>query len=177
MGKKMRKVFGIIVTISLMIILASPAYAEDYLYGSNGTLYVVNCESYITLRNAPSTSAAEITKIPFGAAVGFYQAAENGFYEVKYFDHIGYALAAYLATTPQYRNASYYSIGAYPTMYVVNCRQSITLRDSPSTGATEICQIPLGAPVSFIDVSYNGFYKIIYNGHTGYSLAAYLVFQ
>ena len=60
------------------------------------------------------------------------------------------------------------------TLYVVNCRESITLRTSPSTSADEIRQIPLGAAVSFMENASNGFYKVAYMGNTGYALASYL---
>lgn len=62
----------------------------------------------------------------------------------------------------------------YETYYVVNCKESITLRKSASTKAGEYCQIPLGAAVSFVEKAENGFYKVIYNGTTGYALASYL---
>ena len=65
----------------------------------------------------------------------------------------------------------------YRTMYVVNCNESITLRTSPSTSASEICQIPLGATVSYVESAANGFYKVVYLGNTGYALASYLQFQ
>ena len=65
----------------------------------------------------------------------------------------------------------------YRTMYVVNCNESITLRTSPSTSASEICQIPLGAAVSYVESAANGFYKVVYLGNTGYALASYLQFQ
>lgn len=60
------------------------------------------------------------------------------------------------------------------TYYVVNCKQSITLRTSPSTSASEITQIPLGKAVGYIENAGNGFYKINYDGAVGYSLASYL---
>ena len=60
------------------------------------------------------------------------------------------------------------------TLYVVNCNESITLRVSDSTNAKEIRQIPLGAAVSFMENAANGFYKVSYNGSTGYALASYL---
>ena len=60
------------------------------------------------------------------------------------------------------------------TLYVVNCNESITLRTSDSTSAKEIRQIPLGAAVSFMENAANGFYKVSYNGSTGYALASYL---
>ena len=52
--------------------------------------------------------------------------------------------------------------------------QKITLRVSDSTNAKEIRQIPLGAAVSFMENAANGFYKVSYNGSTGYALASYL---
>ncbi len=60
------------------------------------------------------------------------------------------------------------------TMFVVNCRQSITLRAAPSVYAREITQIPLGQAVGFIESAGNGFYKINYDGAIGYALAEYL---
>lgn len=60
------------------------------------------------------------------------------------------------------------------TLYVVNCNESITLRTEDSTSAKEIRQIPLGAAVSFMENAANGFYKVSYNGSTGYALASYL---
>lgn len=57
---------------------------------------------------------------------------------------------------------------------VINCNEDITLRDQPSTSGTAICKIPLGAEVTFISIAGNGFYQIIYDGSTGYSLGSYL---
>ena len=145
-----------------------PAVEPIYFYT---TYYVVNCNQSITLRTSPSTSASEICQIPLGAAVSFVETAKNGFYKVIYNGTTGYALASYLSETPVIiPEPSYY----YTTYYVVNCNQSITLRTSPSTSASEICQIPLGAAVSFVETAKNGFYKVIYNGMTGYALASYL---
>jgi len=70
------------------------------------------------------------------------------------------------------------SFADYQTMYVVNCNESITMRIRPSTKeGGQICQIPLGATVSYIEPAENGFYKIAYHGNIGYALAAYLEFQ
>ena len=62
----------------------------------------------------------------------------------------------------------------YVIYYVVNCKQSITLRPQPDVNSGEICQIPLGSAVSYISAASNGFYYISYNGNKGYSLASYL---
>lgn len=135
------------------------------------TMYVVNCNESITLRTEPSTSASEICQIPLGAAVSYISSASNGFYQISYLGYTGYALASYLSEEDPGSDT------LYTTMRVVNCRESITLRTSPSTAAAEICQIPLGVTVSYIEVAANGFYKIVYLGRTGYALASYLEFE
>lgn len=74
-------------------------------------------------------------------------------------------------TTAPVTTAANYS----ETMFVSNCAESISLRESPSTQARALRQIPFGAPVTVLGSAENGFYQVIYNGVTGYSLASYLV--
>lgn len=139
------------------------------------TYYVVNCNESITLRTSPSTSAGEICQIPLGSAVSYVETADNGFYKIIYNGKTGYGLASYLSQSkPAVTGNTGSNTTVYRTFYVVNCNESITLRTSPSTSASEICQIPLGSAVSYVESSSNGFYKVIYNGSTGYALASYL---
>ena len=65
----------------------------------------------------------------------------------------------------------------YVTYFVVNCKQSITLRPAADVNSGEICQIPLGSSVTFVSAAGNGFYEIYYLGHRGYAMASYLAFQ
>ena len=60
------------------------------------------------------------------------------------------------------------------TYFVVNCRESITLREAPSVYARELAQIPLGQAVGFIETAPNGFCKVNYDGLIGYALSEYL---
>ena len=60
------------------------------------------------------------------------------------------------------------------TYFVVNCRESITLRAAPSVYARELAQIPLGQAVGFIGNAPNGFCKVNYDGLIGYALSEYL---
>lgn len=133
------------------------------------TYYVVNCRESITLRTSPSTSAGEICQIPLGAPVSYVEAAESGFYKIIYNGKTGYGLASYLS-----QDKPDASVSANTILTVVNCQESITLRPSPSTSSGEICQIPLGATVTYVESASNGFYKVTYNGQTGYALASYL---
>ena len=146
--------------------VAVPAQTTTYGYE---TYYVVNCKQSITLRTSPSTEAGEICQIPLGSAVSYISAASNGFYYISYNGKTGYALASYLSSSS---GGSYYD-----TCRVVNCKQSITLRPGPDVDSGEICQIPLGATVSFVGTAANDFYEIYYMGNHGYALASYLEFQ
>lgn len=152
------KKFLLILTI-LICTFAATAFAYS-------TLFVVNCRESITLRESPSVYAAELAQIPLGQAVGYIEDAGNGFYKINYDGLIGYALAQYLSSRSPNNSARYGT--------VVNCRQSITLRVAPSIHAEEILQIPLGARVRFISGAANDFFKVEYQGLTGYALRAYI---
>lgn len=146
------------------------------------TLYVVNCDEYVTLRTSPNTAAEEVCRVPFGEVVSYIEPAANGFYRVTYLGRDGYILASYLADEPQARRQSSakpaidYVYDRYGTsiLWVVNCNVSITLRSQPQTSASAICQIPLGSRVEAIGLADNGFLRINYNGYTGYALEQYL---
>ena len=60
---------------------------------------VVNCESFVSLREKPSTSSARLKKVPLGARVIAFPGAgeENGFLFCAYEDSYGYILSSYLA--------------------------------------------------------------------------------
>lgn len=141
------------------------ADAEQVYEVAEELYYVVNCRESITLRTDASVYASEICQMPLGSAVSFLGIAENGFYQVEYNGKTGYALASYLSTE--------WSTG-YSTYWVVNCQESITLRKVPSVSGAEICQMPLGAAVTWLSKADNGFYCVEYMGQTGYALASYL---
>ena len=132
------------------------------------TYYVVNCNEWITLRSAPSTSASSLAHIPLGQAVGFIENAGNGFYKINYDGLVGYGLATYLSPNRQEGATS------VRRAQIVNCNEWITLRSAPSTSASALDHIPLGAYVTYIGPSSNGFYCIEYRGVRGYGLQAYI---
>ena len=134
---------------------------------SGDTAYVVLCDEFITLRAQPDTGAAALARIPLFDAVTFLSQVSSDFSQVRYNGTTGYVLTRYL---------DYYEPQVFDReMTVYNCSESITLRESPSTSAAEICQIPLGATVGklYWDNSPD-FYYVTYNGHLGYALKKYL---
>ena len=61
---------------------------------------------------------------------------------------------------------------------VVNCREWISLRKSPSTQATRLAKIPLGAIVKVQSSAADGYpadwYRVYYNGAWGWCLKEYI---
>lgn len=156
------KKFSVLLAV-LICLTASTVFANNNVVA---TYFVVNCRESITLRDAPSVYAAEITQIPLGQAVGFIGNAGNGFYKINYDGLVGYALAQYLS--PDRRSASRYGT-------VVNCRQSITLREYPDVNSAEILQMPLGAHVKYLGNMSGEFYRVEYRGYVGFALKAYIL--
>lgn len=132
------------------------------------TYYIVNCEEGTSLYAAADIGSQQLSWIPLGAGVSYIQNAENGFCKVAYQGVTGYVFAENLSDTAPDNTQQ------YVTYYVVNCHENITLRVAPDSGATAVCKIPLGSSVSYISTASNGFYKVIYNGQTGYALSSYL---
>ena len=62
----------------------------------------------------------------------------------------------------------------YETYFVVNCDESISMYFSADISSPVLCTISLGESVSYIETAENGFYRIAYQGITGYALASYL---
>ena len=153
---------------------ATPSKPSASMSNTNvvATYYVVNCQKSITLRSEPSTSASEITQIPFGKAVGFIETADNGFSKINYDGLVGYGLSSYLSgDKPSARKTE------RRWAQVVNCEEWITLRSSPSTSAGFLARIPLGAYVTCLGDAGNEFYEVEYDGKHGYALKAYLEYR
>ena len=68
----------------------------SYLTTYSWVYRVAYCNEYISLRNAPSTDADVLRRVPLGAHVRFVKDAGNGFYYVYYNGSLGYVLNSYL---------------------------------------------------------------------------------
>lgn len=61
------------------------------------SMRVVNCSEWVSLREAPSTSANRRVKVPLGAVVYNCQRENSEFYYCEYNGNVGYILAQYLS--------------------------------------------------------------------------------
>lgn len=144
-------------------------YIEDSPFDitvSGASIFAVNCNECISLREAPSANADVITEIPLCDSFTFVSDMGNGFYYVSYYGQYGYI-------------NGYYTSEFEPQVYagraeVVNCNTSVTMRTAANTSAREIMQIPLGAGVEKLYGELNGFQLVGYEGRKGWVLQSYL---
>ena len=173
----MKKIIALLMLVT--ILMTATAFAKGaYL----GTMTVVNCNKYVTLREDPSTHADAVARIPRGKNVDAY--AYNGkFAECYYKGMHGYVLLSYLSDgyARDYQRYEYGDSLEQNTDYdnslgykrVVNCDSWVTLRASASTEAATVARIPRGARVEAY--KYNGkFAECYYKGMHGYVLNKYL---
>lgn len=165
----------LMVFLSIAIALGVSAAAEfaacdvDYV----GNMTVVNCDEWISLRNAPDTDAARIAKVPLGATMTdcIISNENTAFLYGCYSGQWGYALREYLAPVGLTFEAVY--VG---DMVVSNCDEWVSLRQYPDTDAARIAKVPLGALVTdcIISSENSSFMSCYYNGIPGYILREYL---
>lgn len=137
------------------------------------TMKVVNCNEWISLRESPATSSTRIIQIPLGAEVGFIEDAGNGFYKIAYGGKTGYSLAEYLTDGAASEQGAPLSANGNE-LTVVNCKEWVSLRATPSTSAERLITVNLGEKVTYVSDAPNGFTQVNYQGKTGYILTQYL---
>lgn len=147
-----------------------PAAAEGENM-SGTTMYVVNCNDWVSLRSSPSKNAARMAQVPLGAAVQNCESASSTFTHCTYNGMSGYVLTEYLSVHAPTAGGSDSYIGE---MRVVNCNDWVSLRSGPSTSASRITTVPLGAVLMECTRYSAKFVYGNYNGQWGYVLSDYL---
>ncbi len=132
-----------------------------------GSMQVVNCKEWVSLRASASKSSARLVKIPLGMVVSNCHWYSEDFIRCEYGGRTGYVLAEYLIPLYSYS-------GSMGVMQVVNCEEWVSLRASANTSSSRLAKIPLGAVVTDCAWHTSEFIRCTYNGRTGYVLAKYL---
>lgn len=154
----MKRRIALLLIAAWMCFFATSACAVT----AGDVLCVANCESWVSLRQAPQKDSKRIEKLPKGTAVIVDSMSTNGFCKVKYGNTAGYILAQYLEEQSL-------------AMRVGNCSRYVTMREQPSTSAEEMTKINKGELVLRVSVADNGFFRVFYNGKIGYVLSKYLL--
>lgn len=135
---------------------------------SAGSIWVADCDEFITLRAAPSTSAEAITTIPKGGQMT-YISASGEFTYVEYQGQRGYVLTSYIDPV----EGAVADPAAYGGSWTADCDEYVTLRSSASTDAGEIYRIKRGESVELI--GWRGAFALVdSSGGRGWALATYL---
>ena len=150
------------IAVLLIVVMMCSFTVSAYAVTKGDVLCVTNCNSWVSLRQLPATSSRRLEKVPKGSVVIFDSMAAKGFYRVKYGDQYGYILWPYLEAQSL-------------AMRVGNCNRYITMREQPSTKAKKVTIINKDEIVLHVSTAENGFFRVYYNGKTGYVLSKYLI--
>ena len=139
---------------------------DDYI----GNCQIVNCQSYASLRDYPSTSANLLVRVPLGDIV------TNVFYQDERFSYCiyngveGYILNNNLSWISGGSNASAYDETWIGDAYIVNCLTYASLRELPDTSSYRLAKVPLGSKVTDCYYVNDRFACVTWNGYVGYIL-------
>lgn len=124
--------------------------------------------NYVRLRNGPSLTASIITLLNKGTSVDVLSET-SGWYKINYSGTTGYMSSDYIAL-------SSYSESDVEAMdeigYVVG--NYVRFRQGPSVNDAIITTLNYGTSVQILGKTDDGWYKIQYNGNTGYMSADYI---
>jgi len=127
--------------------------------------------AHLHMRSAPGTNKRILFTIPKGRQM-IYVSSKNGWYEVQYGGKQGFVSASYVRTQnvvqQQVRPEAPAASGTLKSTSALN------IRKGPGTGYARVGSMPKGAVVSYNEIR-NGWYKVSYNGKTGYASGRYLV--
>lgn len=102
-----------------MALAVMPAIAEDGFYGS---MEIVNCKEWVSLREKPSSSARRLAKLPLGTVVSDCRQHGGGWVFAAYDGHTGYVQEKYLQTCE--------GVSLCSAMLVTNCMDGTELYET-----------------------------------------------
>ena len=140
-------------------------YSQDSYMGN---MQIVNCLSYASLRDYPSTTGNLLMRVPLGGIVTNVFYHNDKFCYCIYNGVEGYILTKNLAWVSGGGSASYDSswIG---DAWIVNCTWA-SLRELPDTSSYRLAKIPKNAKVTDCYYVNDRFACCTYNGMVGYVL-------
>lgn len=149
---KMRSVTRILILACIFAaLLAVSVFAYDVQGG------IVTTNSAVNFRKEPSTDSASIGKLYNDTRVAILDEA-GGWYKVAYQGTVGYMSADYVAPQPI---MNIECGGAKVTTAVLN------MRSAPGTENSIVTKLYEGKIAKIIGIN-NGWFKVQYNGNTGY---------
>lgn len=137
----------------------------------------------LNLRSKANTSGSILVTIPKGKTITLLSGKDaNGWYQAQYDGKTGYVSGSYLTsiTSSSSSNSSSSSSNSSsssssPSTKTGTTTENLNLRDKASTSGTVLITIPKGKTVTLLSgKDANGWYKVSYNGKTGYASGSYI---
>jgi len=148
----------------LLALLPFPASAEDNPFEYVGNMEVVNCSEWVSLREAPGTTAKRLVKVSLGSIVRNCYAFSDEWYYAEFDGYGGYILAGYLRPS---ENDTTFS-----AMLTIDCEYGAEVY--PTITSEEIFDlIPENTIVRNCRVENNGRVYVEYGGKCGFVEADY----
>lgn len=160
---------GYILNSNLSFIYGPVGYEypeEDYL----GNMQIVNCTSYASLRDYPSTSGNLLMRVPLGDIVTNVFYHDDRFSYCVYNGIEGYILNNNLSWVSGGSDGASYDSTWIGDAWIVNVGSWASLRELPDTSAYRIAKIPLGERVTDCYYVNDRFACVTWNGIVGYVL-------
>ncbi len=148
----------VIAMISTFVVFSASA-AGTIAYGA-GTVSA----SLLNIRSGPRTNNKILGTIDNGEKVIILEKSTSDWYRVNYDGTVGYVASRYLSNVFTAEN--------FDAEGKVN-DTDVRYRSGPSTSDTILGVIPKGAKVEINGIN-NGWYKLVYNGKTGYMRSDYI---
>ncbi len=132
-----------------------------YVYNTSGKL--------LNIRSQANKTSAVVITIAEGSSVTVTGDIINGFYPVNCEGKSGYAQADYITFKKESNGKTAW------ISYAVT--SDLDIHRLPAIGKTIRGKIPAGAQLTVFGEKTNGFYRVEYNGVSGYAQAKYIVFS
>ncbi len=140
-------------------VLIGGVFSPSFPFSSVQTVAEAASSSYIVdasnlnVRSGPGTNYKRIGSLPQGSSIQAIQRLNNGWYEISYNGQKGYVSGQYVKTDEK--------------LYRVDAT-ALNVRKGPGLDYSRIGLLKNGTVLSVIHKESNGWYKISYNGGTGY---------
>ncbi len=167
---------ALILAVGAMGIAPLPARAEAYAYydydyeGLIGSMEVVNCASWTSLRAYPDTGSARLAQVPLGAVVTNCYYCDEKYTYCVYQGVEGYILNNNLAFIYGPYGYEYDESAYMGNMEITNCTSYASLRAYPDTRADMVARVPLGSIVTNVFYEDDRFCYCMYGELEGYIL-------
>ncbi|TCN24135.1 SH3 domain-containing protein [Mesobacillus foraminis] len=150
---------------SSLVVPQSPVFkGNSHVVEAAEVTYTVNATN-LNVRSGAGTNYSKIGSLPNGSKIQVIQKLNNGWYKISYKGRTGYVSGTYVKTSG--------SSSASASIYTVTA-DILNVRSGAGTNYARIGQLKQGTILKGIQKAGNGWYRISFQGKTGYVSGDYV---